>query len=531
MASGRSTISAGRGSTFVFAAALALVAAADFLFYRHAFGWTAGLFAAAVLLALLLRPIRRRSRRAAGWLALAVFGLALALAEEPTPLAISVASIAIVILAISRRDGWTGSSLAWLVRLGRFLLAGWMRIFSDAAVSLRWARRHPAAGMGGPAAVAWGIGKWVIPLLLGGVFVGLFALANPVVEDFVSRAFNWMWFKLGELPDLLDPARIALWAVIFVASWSLLRVRTRRLRRAPRPPYSRPGHLPPRLPGQLPPFDPASRTVIPVDHHALVERCLIVFNVIFAMESVLDVFYLYGGRHLPHGLTFKEYAHRGAYPLIATALLAAVFVLVAFRRECNSPSWRNARLLVYAWIAQNVLLAFSAGWRLMLLVNASNLTRLRLATAIWLVLVALGLLTIIWRIVTHRDNAALLRVNIAMTAAVLYACCFANLDGFIANYNADHCMEVARNGDVLGLTYLRDLGIESIPALDRLSHTLDTPQRRAMAAEFAAELRVQVADDLADWRGWTWRRWRLRPGPRVDRPRPGRPVLKSAASG
>ena len=58
-----------------------------------------------------------------------------------------------------------------------------------------------------------------------------------------------------------------------------------------------------------------------------------------------------------------------------------------------------------------------------------------------------------------------------MTAVVLYACCFLNLDGFIANYNADHCLEVARNGDVLGLTYLRDLGIESIPALDRLSRT------------------------------------------------------------
>ena len=131
------------------------------------------------------------------------------------------------------------------------------------------------------------------------------------------------------------------------------------------------------------------RTIIPVDHHGLVERCLIVFNIIFAIESALDVFYLWGGRHLPRGLTFKEYAHRGSYPLIATALLAAVFVLIAFRRECNSRSWRNARLLVYAWIAQNVLLTFSAGWRLMILVNASNLTRLRLATTIWLVLVVL----------------------------------------------------------------------------------------------------------------------------------------------
>jgi hypothetical protein len=31
-------------------------------------------------------------------------------------------------------------------------------------------------------------------------------------------------------------------------------------------------------------------------------------------------------------MTLAEYAHRGAYPLIVTALLAALFVLIAFRQ-------------------------------------------------------------------------------------------------------------------------------------------------------------------------------------------------------
>jgi hypothetical protein len=85
-----------------------------------------------------------------------------------------------------------------------------------------------------------------------------------------------------------------------------------------------------------------------------------------------------------------------------------------------------------------------------------------------------------------------------------------NLDGFIADYDADHCVEVASNGGGLGLTYLRDLGIESIPALDRLSRTLNTPQRREMAHGFAEELRRQLAGQMTNWRGWTWRRERLR---------------------
>ena len=36
-------------------------------------------------------------------------------------------------------------------------------------------------------------------------------------------------------------------------------------------------------------------------------------------------------RRCPTASTYAAYAHRGAYPLIATALLAAGFVLVAMR--------------------------------------------------------------------------------------------------------------------------------------------------------------------------------------------------------
>ncbi len=240
-----------------------------------------------------------------------------------------------------------------------------------------------------------------------------------------------------------------------------------------------------------------------------VERCLILFNLIFLVETTLDVIYLWGGRQLPAGMTFKEYAHRGAYPLIATALLAGLFVLLTFDWECEAKSWRLARALVYLWIAQNVLLTFSAGWRLRLLVNASNLTRLRLATSIWLALVSIGLLSLIWRILRRRDNQWLIRVNFTLAAVVIYACCFLNLDGFIADYNAARCVEIATHGQVLGLSYLRDLGIESIPALERLSRTLDKPGRRQLARHFADELRARALGELADWRGWTWRRARI----------------------
>ncbi|MDB5293604.1 MAG: hypothetical protein JWL69_4845 [Phycisphaerales bacterium] len=490
-----------RGTGFLLSAALGFVAWADLLFYRHVVGWSAALFAAALLAVLIVRPV---SGRAGRWprrvVAGAAFGLVLALVEEPTLLALGMTSIAIVVLAMITRQGAADGAADWLTRWQWFLAVGWSRILHDFNVQVKWLQRHPAARARGrllPLRVVW---VWALPLGLGGVFVALFSAANPVMERWVSRAGEMLWQWVAKLPDLLDPQRIAFWVAVLAGTWGLLRVRTRRARKV----------------WVLPPT-PETQRMLPEPYRQFVVRCLLVFNTIFALETGLDVYYLVCGGGLPGGMTFVEYAHRGSYPLVATALLAAAFVLLAFRRGSEDRRWRSARVLVYAWIAQNVLLTFSAGWRLYLLVQSSSLTRLRLSTTIWLGLVAAGLVTIVWRIVCRRDNAWLLRVNAGMCAAVLYACCFLNLDGFIANYDADRYIEAASHGGEMGLSYLRHLGPEALPALARLSEKLNTLGRRDAAREYAEELRAEVGMDLSDWRGWTWRRSRImaQAGPRV----------------
>lgn len=485
-----------RSSTFLLGLTVSLVVLTDSLFYGHGIGWNAALLALALLSGLCFRNDHKAGRRGRIALATGIAGLALALALDSTVLSLVMTGLFIVVFAISARAGASGSFATWLGRIGVWSLVGWCWLALDCVTGFRRLRRHPESRPRGPIGLLHLAWRWTIPAVLSGGFLFLFSLANPVVEHWVSRAEQHLINFISHLPDLFEIERILFWLATSVVVWSLLRVRR-----------------------QL--FRPESRRVLQAQPEAsiaedssagqrgLVVRCLILFNAVFAMETALDLVYLWGGRALPHGMTFKEYAHRGAYPLIATALLAGAFVLLTFGKDCQGSSWRTARRLVYAWIAQNILLTFSAGWRLMLLVNASNLTRWRLATAIWLALVAAGLATIIWRIVTSRDNAWLLRANTALATIVLYVCCFLNLDGFIADYNAAHCMDVARNGDPLGLTYLKALGATSIPALDRLSHTLDTQPRRDMAARFAGELRQQLASDMKDWRMWTYRRGQL----------------------
>jgi uncharacterized protein DUF4153 len=227
------------------------------------------------------------------------------------------------------------------------------------------------------------------------------------------------------------------------------------------------------------------------------------------VQTLLDAVYLFGGASLPDGMTYAQYAHRGSYPLVATALLAALFVLIAFRPGGAAERSVLARRLVYVWVAQNVFLTITAAWRLDLYVGVYSLTRLRVASGVWMLLVATGLVWIGCRIVFRRGNGWLLDANVLTAAAVLYACCFVNFDRVIADYNVDHCREAGGGGIAIDLEYLRDLGPDALPALRRAAPLLGTPERRRAAGGYADELRAGLLDDLRDWRGWTLRRWRI----------------------
>lgn len=238
----------------------------------------------------------------------------------------------------------------------------------------------------------------------------------------------------------------------------------------------------------------------------VIVRCLAAFNVVFAVQTLLDLLFLYGGAALPKGMTYAGYAHRGAYPLVATALLAAIFTLWTFGSESDSRAGVWARRLVFAWLAQNVLLVASSFWRLHLYVEIYSLTRLRIAAAIWMGLVAMGLIWIAARIAARRSNVWLVRMNVITAAAVLYATCFINFDGFIASYNVAHCREVAGEGSDLDLDYLLELGYEALPALRDYEARFPAGPAKEKADQVDAELVRLLNEATSDWRGWTIRR-------------------------
>ncbi|PDT91975.1 hypothetical protein CO669_01480 [Bradyrhizobium sp. Y36] len=465
--------------------ALVLAALADWLFYGQRIGLSLTLFAIALAaVSALFNRAALDLRRAMIGSAILVAGLVPAIEELDTlSFLILIASLAIALLLVTNAEA---TGLADRVRaLRNFVLLGPFRFFLDAPQAFS------------ASALTRGIAQWLLPAALSAVFVALFAAANPVIEQWVSLLNPKLVLQYVSVP------RVLFWALMLALVWPFIHVRWRR--RTIVTTAIAEGPLPPPLPPLVSAEFLGPSTIL---------RSLILFNLLFAAQSVLDGIYLWGHVALPDDLTYAGYAHRGAYPLIVTALLAAAFVLVAMRP--GGPAERSSviRPLVYLWVGQNVLLVASSILRLDLYVDVYMLTYWRIAAFIWMGLVALGLVLIVTRIALSRSNQWLVGVNLTVLAIVLYGCSLVNFDAFIADYNVAHSKEASGKGVQLDTNYLLSLGPQALPAIDKAIELLanakgsDLSARGYCLVSRRDRLVEQQHQDLA-WRSWSFRSWRL----------------------
>ena len=362
-----------------------------------------------------------------------------------------------------------------------FLISGPFQFFRDLPLLQQWASKH-----GAPASLTAAQG-WIVPLGFGAVFVALFAAANPLIADWFAQ------WNVGDSLKLLDMRRLMFWLVAMIAVWAFVRVCGRFA--IPEPAVGA---------DDIPEVNSSGL----IFNDAAIMRSLVLFNLLFAVQTVLDVNYLWRGAALPDGMTYATYAHRGAYPLIVTALLAAAFVIVAMRPGSNAERSPLMRALVFLWVGQNVLLVVSAMLRLNLYVAIYLLTYWRVAAFIWMLIVAVGLILIVVRIVTYRSNPWLISANVIVLGLTLYACCFVNFADLVARYNVEHARGSATANLPMDLSYVIALGRQAVPALD--NYLAANPR---LDPDFIRRYRDLLAarhlKDTADWRAWTFRDWRL----------------------
>lgn len=481
-------------SLFLLIAVLLLIVSADVLIYGHVPGWSLGLFVFLLAAAIMARSRCVNMHVIA--INVLIVGIIASLVLQPRFLNVILALILIASLAAFSRNPFT-TRLTTLLRHGWGLAGGFFyRWLVDRMLMFRWMRRHQARR---PAMVRF-IAGWVIPVIFGTVFIMLFANANPVFDMWVGTCTDFISRVLSDVPDYIGPLRVLFWIMIALMSWSLLRAR--RLR-----PMRRGIHV------ALPQTGGVST--------GLLARCLLVFNVIFAVQSILDGTFLWAHAELPRHMTYASYAHRGAYLLVITALLAAGFIALTFRQIHTSG--KLLRWLLWVWIVQNIFLMISTLLRLDLYVSVYSLTYWRIAAAIWMLLIALGFVWFLIALRLRRDLAWLVRVNMMSCFIILYLCCFPSFAGIIAEFNVSHCREFASESQLpaahlpaepspapIDLEYLIHLGPEATPAVRQLLPHLQDEVQRQRIQDAMENHRRELECILGEWQSWTLRRHWMR---------------------
>lgn len=206
----------------------------------------------------------------------------LPLAEAVSALSVLIALVGLTLFALSLSARLAGDVVAFARRAIVFLLIAPFRAVFD---FFRW--RRASRRLGRRALRFAALAVWIMPVVLGLVFLALFGAANPIVEHWLSL------IDIAFLLDLIELPRLFFWLFVVIAVWAFLRPRLPRIRRrASYVPVAPATVRPPRntrLPGAV------------VFGRGAILRALVVFNLMFAVQTALDAAYLWGGAALPTG--------------------------------------------------------------------------------------------------------------------------------------------------------------------------------------------------------------------------------------
>jgi hypothetical protein len=453
---------------------------AEWLFFNEYgdTGWVMGAFCFALLVITGASNLRSRKTKSGIILRLLAFGQTLAMVEYPGMLNITLFAVFIVAIALDNKIKKHNLG-SWLKQILYYMaFKCWFRFTRDAffIAKIRVAKRKGRLFL-----------RIFLPVSMTLAFIVLFKNANPMLESWIKQIMRNFSFRMF---DEIFVFRVLFYGFIASICWALIR----------------------------PKFKARAKKKIEVSHRTtLVDlvfnknaifSSLMIFNIMFLIQNVMDIAFIWSGAELPKGYTYAEYAHQGAYPLIATALLAAWFVLIALKPGSESGESKFIRILTYLWVGQNIFLVTSAVMRLYGYVEEYSLTYLRLSAFIWMGLVVVGLGLIIYRIYAKRSSIWLVNCNIISLISVLYITSLLNLGGFIAEYNYNSYLQHAGTKR-LDNTYLcREIGIEALPILQKSPYCFDRVCTTCDNYEYVS-LEEKLERKLSNWRSWTFIEYRI----------------------
>ena len=196
--------------------------------------------------------------------------------------------------------------------------------------------------------------------------------------------------------------------------------------------------------------------------------------ILFAAFVAIQFQYFFGGQANIHieGYTYAEYARKGFGELVAVAFFSLLLLLGlgAITRRDTESQRRSFSTLGVVLVGLVLVMLVSAFQRLVLYETAYGFSRLRTYTHVFMIWLALLLVTVVVLEIMRRERAAGLAMILASLGFVV-SLTLLNVDGFIVKQNVQR--ELRNNADKsltqgrtdLDAQYFLDLSDDAVPAL------------------------------------------------------------------
>ncbi len=322
----------------------------------------------------------------------------------------------------------------------------------------------------------------IVPLLLLGLFFGLYNFANIVfknmikdigqaVENYFSRFFEWFsWQRAGFLLlGLFITCGLLLKSSVnyfSAADQKMQDTLSRKKKNTVRWRQTAWFDLLSLLMGKF-----ATGILALRNENTTGIISLALLNVLLLCINVIDIVFVWFGFKYNHDINLSEYVHEGTGLLIFSILLAMGILMFFFRGNLNfykQNKW--LRYGAYAWLVQNALLVVSVLFRDYYYIAHYGLAYKRIGVLLFLLSVLSGLITVIIKIHQRKTAYYLLRVNAWFAIIMLVVCSCVHWDEMIAGYN------LARKHTITpDVKFLLTLSDKTLPLLQKNIEVLDNP--------------------------------------------------------
>ncbi len=188
---------------------------------------------------------------------------------------------------------------------------------------------------------------------------------------------------------------------------------------------------------------------------------LLFLNVLLFFVNIVDIWKVWFSFNYTEGSTYSAQLHQGIYTLILSILLSIGILVYFFRGNINFlQNNKYLKWMSYAWLVQNICLAFTAFLKCLYYIHYYSLTYKRIGVLIFLLLTIFGLAMMFFKIEKRKTVYFLLRSNSWFIYLFFVAASLVNWDAEIAEYN----LSVSK-GTTADYEYILSLSEKALPTL------------------------------------------------------------------